>query len=142
MTTLSVTAQLSGGFFRGDAGSEVEAMLRATVDEVMETGVNRLDEVLRPRPKGVYLSVSEAGRGKASTGHYRRSLHAERRGFGGVIDDSGVVYGPWLEGTSSRNQTTRFKGYRSFQKTGSWLQGQVVGILSGQVRRLIAGKWA
>lgn len=32
------------------------------------------------------------------------------------INDRGVIYGPWLEGTSSRNQATRFKGYAAFRK--------------------------
>ena len=32
------------------------------------------------------------------------------------VNDRGVIYGPWLEGTSSRNQTTRFKGYAAFRR--------------------------
>ena len=34
-----------------------------------------------------------------------------------VVTDQGIVYGPWLEGTGSRNETTRFKGYRHFRLT-------------------------
>ena len=33
------------------------------------------------------------------------------------VHDSKVVYGPWLEGTSRRNQSTRFKGYATFRRT-------------------------
>jgi hypothetical protein len=33
-----------------------------------------------------------------------------------------VVYGPWLEGTSERNRSTRFKGYRLWRKTAQRLQ--------------------
>jgi hypothetical protein len=32
------------------------------------------------------------------------------------VNDRGVIYGPWLEGVSSRNQTTRFKGYAAFRR--------------------------
>ena len=32
------------------------------------------------------------------------------------VNDRGVIYGNWLEGTGSRNQTTRFKGYASFRR--------------------------
>lgn len=32
-----------------------------------------------------------------------------------VVSDHGVVYGPWLEGTSERNQRSRFKGYSNFR---------------------------
>ncbi len=30
--------------------------------------------------------------------------------------ENDVIYGPWLEGTGSRNKTTRFKGYATFRK--------------------------
>jgi hypothetical protein len=33
------------------------------------------------------------------------------------ITDGGVVYGPWLEGTGSRNASSRFKGYRHWRQT-------------------------
>lgn len=32
------------------------------------------------------------------------------------VHDGGVVYGPWLEGVSKRNNSTRFKGYHAFRK--------------------------
>jgi hypothetical protein len=35
------------------------------------------------------------------------------------VNDRGVIYGGFLEGTSSRNQTTRFKGYSSFRKAAT-----------------------
>lgn len=34
-----------------------------------------------------------------------------------VVTDGGIVYGPWLEGTGSRNKETRFKGYRHWRTT-------------------------
>ena len=38
-----------------------------------------------------------------------------------VVTSSLATYGPWLEGTGSRNQTTRFKGYHSFRKAAQEL---------------------
>jgi hypothetical protein len=35
---------------------------------------------------------------------------------------SGVTWSPWLEGTSRRNSSTRFKGYHLFRKTRQELQ--------------------
>jgi hypothetical protein len=32
-----------------------------------------------------------------------------------MLTDGGVVYGPWLEGVSSRNNSSRFKGYHTFR---------------------------
>ena len=42
-----------------------------------------------------------------------------------VVDDRGVIYGPWLEGTSSRNQTTRFKGYAGLRRAAQSAQQRV-----------------
>ena len=100
---------------------------RATIRELVERGEQELDTAyLLPKPRGKFLSRGEAGKGKASTGNYRRNVHRKFRSIGaatvGKIHDSGVVYGPWLEGTSSRNQTTRFKGYSSFRKVKQWLE--------------------
>ncbi len=50
------------------------------------------------------------------TGYYESRVRVEGRpGMVDVVTDGGVIYGPWLEGTSSRNDTTRFKGYATFR---------------------------
>jgi hypothetical protein len=51
------------------------------------------------------------------TGYYQSKVTVERAGSGYRVSDQGVIYGPWLEGTGSRNQTTRFKGYQTFRRT-------------------------
>lgn len=51
------------------------------------------------------------------TGYYQSKVTVERAGSGYRVSDQGVVYGPWLEGVSSRNQSTRFKGYQTFRRT-------------------------
>ena len=121
----------SGPLFDGRARSAVRQLSRTVIGRIVRLGEQRLDRMLRPRPAGVFLSVDEAGRGKASTGHYRRSVHPVVADTWGRIDDGGVVYGPWLEGTSGRNRTTRFKGYSSFRRTRRWLQTQAGKVLSG-----------
>lgn len=52
---------------------------------------------------------------KNPTGRYRRHLRIVRRGAI-EVNDSNSVYGPWLEGTGSRNRTTRFKGYHHWRR--------------------------
>jgi len=42
-----------------------------------------------------------------------------------AVNDSGVVYGPWLEGVSERNQQTRFKGYHAFRNGLARAEGEV-----------------
>ena len=91
--------------------------------------------MLRPRPAGVFLGVGQARKGQLSTGHYRRNVHRTVGALHVRIDDGGVIYGPWLEGVSTRNQTTRFKGYFSFRRTSQWLQSQVKGVVQKWVGR-------
>lgn len=50
-------------------------------------------------------------------GKWRSQIHSQFRGDEGIVTDGGIVYGPWLEGTGSRNRTTRFKGYRMWRTT-------------------------
>lgn len=126
--TTSLNLKTSGPIFDPHKRSKFFQQAKvATVRELVERGEQELDTAyLLPKPQGKFLSISEAGKGKASTGNYRRNVHGITRQVGldlqGKIHDSGVVYGPWLEGTSSRNKTTRFKGYSSFRKVKQWLE--------------------
>ena len=133
---LRVRIELRGRLFR-DAPDVLERYIGYGVREIVEAGEQRLDEMLRPRPAGVYLSVQDAQKGKASTGYYRAHLHAVSRGLRGRIDDGKVVYGPWLEGVSTRNQATRFKGYASFRRTAQYLQERAPEIMEGQLNRAV-----
>lgn len=125
MTTASVRVETSGPLFRGNASAVVRRAAQRTVAQLVEIGESKLEQMLRPRPAGVFLSVSEARKGQASKGHYRRNLHTVVENLRGVISDGGVIYGPWLEGTGTRNDTTRFKGYSSFRRVGQELEKQV-----------------
>lgn len=61
---------------------------------------------------------------RAPTGRYWNRVHIERGDGGHVVTDGGVVYGPWLEGVGSRNNTTRFKGYSSFRRATQRIDGR------------------
>jgi hypothetical protein len=72
------------------------------------------------------------------TGYYSSQIRARRDTIGTAeVTDSGVIYGPWLEGVSSRNQTTRFKGYATFRRTKQELAGKVPGIVKGDIATLV-----
>jgi hypothetical protein len=62
------------------------------------------------------------------TGYYESHVQAEPTGGDWEVTDNGVVYGPWLEGTGSRNRTTRFKGYSTFRRTAQELERRADGI--------------
>lgn len=52
------------------------------------------------------------------TGNYQGHIQVETRMDSRLVNDSGIVYGPWLEGVGSRNRSTRFKGYATFRRIG------------------------
>ena len=123
MAEMSTTVTLKGPIFERNL-PQLRKATNAMVDQLAQMAEQRLDDVLQPRPKpGVYKTTRQAGGIKyASVGTYRSGVAATVVGNSAVISDGGVEYGPWLEGTSSRNKTTRFKGYHAFRKTKKWLQ--------------------
>ncbi|MCR4340904.1 MAG: hypothetical protein NUW01_13575 [Gemmatimonadaceae bacterium] len=124
MTSFHVRVEKSGPLFAGNAPAIVHRAAQRTVATLVEMGESKLSQMLRPRPAGVFLSVGEARPGQASKGHYRRNLHTMVEDLRGVISDGGVVYGPWLAGVGSRNDTTRFKGYTHWRQTVQEIEKQ------------------
>ena len=114
----------SGALEAGIAASLVSAQL-AIAKEGENMIQNRLSSVLQ-QPSGFYESQIQTDRVKANV----------------VITDGGVVYGSWLEGTSSRNRRSRFKGYKTFRITKRALQGKAPTIaqlvVHGKVRKVTA----
>jgi hypothetical protein len=68
------------------------------------------------------------------TPYYETQITTSRHGDAIVVNDRGIIYGPWLEGVGSRNRTTRFKGYFSFRRATQELRGQVQN-LAGKLLR-------
>ncbi len=122
----NITVTTKGPLFNKRFSPMLRKVMSSTVQDLVEQGEVRLHKRLRTRPAGVFLSVAEARPRRASKGHYLSNVSGRASGLEGLITDGGVIYGPWLEGTSSRNQTTRFKGYGQFRQTGQWLQNKRV----------------
>lgn len=99
---LDLSMELNGPLFDGRAevalADYVEAVKKKLGQEGVQLVHHHLDVVLR-NPTGNYYE------------------HIKDRAFrnGRQIWDSKVIYGPWLEGTGSRNDQTRFKGYATFR---------------------------
>ena len=125
--------QLSGPILEGRAPMIVDDWMRSNLDLIGTLAVDvvrgELDVVLQ-NPTGYYRShIQAASRFNAAST------------FDVVVDDQGVIYGPWLAGTGSRNYpVTRFKGYahwrRSAQKIGELARQTTVGTLRQLVRKL------
>lgn len=106
-----VTVTATGPLFDGRLDSGIQAGLNDGLDDVAQHGVN--------------LVRAQMGRNfRHATGNAQRHVViTERAGRDRTIVDA-VAYGAWLEGTSSRNQTTRFKGYHSFRQATQILDQQ------------------
>jgi len=146
---MNVTVKVSGPFFRLGAGPVLDSLYNAIVDTTMK-GEGLGVAMAQPRERGgvFHSGVYAAAHGYRHTGHYARSIHGVVAGsimglgaganrYQGIVVDSNVVYGPWLEGVSSRNQATRFKGYAIFRRTRDKLQGLAGQILLYHVRKAI-----
>lgn len=69
---------------------------------------------------------------------FENNVETDRVVDGAVVHADQVVYGPWLEGVSSRNQTTRFKGYQLFRKATTDVEKRLDDILAPEERDLLA----
>jgi hypothetical protein len=121
MVDFTADVHLSGPVFDGSARRILEAYTDDVERAVADEGVNMVQAVLG----GVLQNPS---------GYYKSRIQTDRAGDGTVVNDGGVVYGPWLEGVSSRNKSTRFKGYRTFRQVKQRLQARAVGIAERQLK--------
>ncbi len=121
MVAPAVRIVTSGALFRLGGGPVSDAIDRA-VGDVLARGEELIKLDLYP------------GHG-VITGQYRRGVRGElTRVRHGTIHDSNAVQGPWLEGTSSRNQSTRFKGYAMFRRAGQQLQREARDMTRARIR--------
>lgn len=124
MPQIDIKATMHGPFFSLGAAPVVKAVSSAVREAVAE-GEHRVGLQLYP------------GHG-FKLGHYKRSVHGEMQSsLHGRIHDSRVVYGPWLEGVSSRNQRTRFKGYAMFRNATQQLKRLAPQILKKHIDRAV-----
>lgn len=107
--TLRIRAQavIEGPIGDGRATEATREWSRRVSQELGEEGVRQL----RAFP------MDKSGR---SHGNFRRTLAVMRKSPAEVripgVQERGIVWASWLEGTSERNRSTGFKGYRLFRK--------------------------
>lgn len=84
--------------------------------------------------------MDKSGRSK---GNFRANLQERRKSETLVtipgMRIEGVTWGPWLEGTSERNSSTKFRGYHLFRKTRQQLQKMAPGVAQEQLEKLMPG---
>lgn len=98
-----MTVEVSGPLFDGSASRLLEKGTDEAEQEVALEARNQVRQTL-------------ARSARKRTGFYESRVRIEATRGDLVVTDKGVVYGPWLEGTSPRNASTRFKGYRHVER--------------------------
>ena len=106
---MNIEVNVSGPLHDGRAAEAARAFVHDAEDQIANDGVDMIHEALH----GVI---------RHPTGYYESRVQTDNMGSDPVITDGGVIYGPWLEGVGSRNQTTRFKGYFTFRRVAQQLQ--------------------
>lgn len=124
MLDFDMTVTATGPLFDGRAERAVNDFMIAAERDVARVG---MEDVRRELHTVL----------KHPTGHYESQLHVASTEQHAIIADP-VIYGPWLEGTSSRNVTTRFKGYFTFRRITQQLQRKSVAIANSTLQRFIA----
>jgi hypothetical protein len=104
MARTRIGVDTSGPLFDNLAQDIVRDWLDETKREVADMGVRELDAII----------MDKSGRG---TGHYQSMITTRVVRYNDVLITDPVIYGPWLEGVSRRNESTRFKGYRLWRRT-------------------------
>lgn len=127
---LDVEVRASGPVVDGAHEPAVQGFLRDAPELLAQEGVDAVRAEFGPRFK-------------APSGRYLSRIVVERATTGrAVVSDGGIVYGPWLEGTGSRNARTRFKGYRGWRLAKQRLEAradQVVEPASERMMRRLEG---
>jgi hypothetical protein len=124
---LSVTAivKAQGPLADGSGPAIVHAWSDQVKRDIAQEGVNRLKS----------FAMNKSGRG---TGRYQSEIQTSNLAFNDIRISDPVVYGPWLEGSSERNRSTRFKGYRLWRKTAQALEEDAPKIAEKRMPELVA----
>lgn len=123
-TSISASVKLTGPLLTGKDVMVIKSFLLEAEDEVAQQASSYVHQ---------YLNSSI----KHPTPYYETQITTQRLSGDAVVHDRGIVYGPWLEGTSARNQTTRFKGYHSFQKALASTKKDVPRLVLAVMRRYL-----
>lgn len=109
---IEIEAHTRGPLFDGRAAAIIDDWLNETVDSLAARGLDQIQFWMN-----VYF--------RDPTPYYSTQVTIDLAGTDRVIHDRGIIYGPWLDGSGSRNVTTRFKGYPHWRKTVQYLEQEL-----------------
>lgn len=106
-------------------------------EKALEEYVQDVSKVVAQRGARLVVSLLKSSI-KNPTPHYWNTIHIEPLGSGWEVTDTNAIYGPWLEGTGSRNRARPgFPGYHSFRRAGQQLDGMAGPIAEDHLRLYI-----
>jgi hypothetical protein len=119
---VQAVVKVSGPIFDGVADHVIEKVLDETNRELGERGQTLIQTAADAMDRS-----GRGGTGRAAAGVELQTRPGGYRIWGAMR--SGDVWWPWLEGSSSRNRSTRFKGYHTFRDTAKKLDDQAGDVL-------------
>lgn len=100
-------------------------------DESFAITLDEIDDAIADRAKAMWLANLNSSI-RVNTGRYVSHINIRREADSWVVNDAGVVYGPWLEGTGSRNYpVTVFPGYFSARRAVEELE-PIASLIAGE----------
>jgi hypothetical protein len=130
----------SGPLFDGRAAAEAEAGTQAVREALAAEGERLVQAAFGASIQGgtgrflaSVTSTSESRTYTVSSGRktYALPVTVDDPATTTVVTTNLASYGPWLEGTGSRNQTTRFKGYHGFRQATQELDSSASSVAEG-----------
>lgn len=103
----------------------------------IETLVRNIESDVADRLKELWLANLDSSI-RVNSGHYVSLVNVRQDPDGYVLNDGRCVYGPWLEGTGSRNSpNTRFPGYFSQRRALETGQAEIDRLVEPAVSRFV-----
>lgn len=129
MGSLKITSYIDchGPLFTGQAEEAVKRFCKDATKAIAQRGA----DLLRAFP------MNKTGRAR---GTFQSHLQVVQRSAGYAVPGpqiTGVVWSPWLEGTSKRNSDTTFRGYHLFRKTRLQLNKEAGEIAERELQRFL-----
>lgn len=122
---IGIEVTTTGPIIEGAGPAAVQTAMTETVKAVADAAYKRL------------MSAFPAGLPERS-GNLKGMVSQTVEGPYAQIDDGGCIYGPWIEGTGSRNATTRFKGYSTYRRNAQEMQDEDVPDICDQSAQTLA----
>lgn len=122
--------RVSGPLFDGQADAAVQAWIK----QVKKDGARQAQSIIQSKAR----RWNRSGRG--GTGVAAEHVKTADDGEYYLVygrNDKGEVWWPWLEGTSRRNTSTRFKGYHAFRLAKNIVAKRIRQLGEDDLRRYI-----